>query len=181
MNLATIAAKHQPHSCVVADTLDLPHPSSSFDFAISIAVIHHLSTPERRIEAVKALLEALIPPGSTESRHGGSSGKALIFVWALEQKGSRRGWDEGDEQDVMVPWVKKAVGSRQQSRRQDSGPNLDASKDASGTAEPETYMRYYHLYRKGELEANIAEAGGVVLESGYDRDNWWAVAARANV
>jgi tRNA (uracil-5-)-methyltransferase TRM9 len=37
------------------------------------------------------------------------------------------------------------------------------------------YQRYYHLYRKGELETDIAAAGGVVLESGYEKDNWWAI------
>ena len=34
-----------------------------------------------------------------------TGGKALIYVWALEQKNSRRGWDENSAQDVFVPWV----------------------------------------------------------------------------
>jgi len=106
-------------------------------------VVHHLSTSARRIEAIRAILETLR-----------QDGKALFFVWALEQKGSRRGWDEGDEQDVMVPWVK----------------NKEADKEA------QTFYRYYHLYRRGELEHDINNAGGVVTESGYERDNWWAIA-----
>ena len=84
-------------------------------------------------------------------------GKALIFVWALEQKGSRRGWDESGEQDVMVPWIMQ--------RRKDDG--VDGSK--------KTFQRYYHLYRKGELEEDVVRAGGKVMEGGYERDNWWAV------
>jgi len=122
-NLVQIAAKHEPHSTIVADTLALPHQAGRFDFAISIAVVHHLSTPERRREAIQSILECL--------RKG--HGKALVYVWALEQKGSRRGWDEGGEQDVMVPWVMK-VGKK-------NGGSDDSSE--------KTFQRYYHLYRKG--------------------------------
>lgn len=149
VNLAKIASQHQPHSSLVADNLSLPHPLGFFDFAISIAVIHHLSTPQRRIEAVAAILELLRP--STEAE---TAGRALMYVWALEQKHSRRGWDEGDDQDVMVPWVMK-----------------------QGPEEARTFHRYYHLYRQGELQQDIVDAGGVVLEAGYERDNWWAIAA----
>lgn len=143
--LAKIARQHQPHSVLVADTIALPHPDLSFDFAISIAVIHHLSTTERRVDAIRAILQKLRP-----------AGQALFFVWALEQKDSRRGWDDGHEQDVLVPWVLK--------------PQSNACDP------PVTYERYYHLYRKGELQKDICTAGGKVIESGYDRDNWWCIA-----
>ena len=156
--LASIAAQHQLHSAIVADNLALPHDGSGvggrFDFAISIAVIHHLSTPERRQEAIGSVLECLR-----------EDGKALIYVWALEQKSSRRGWDEGYEQDVMVPWVMK-TGKRDLGNGEKSEP------------QETTFQRYYHLYRSGELEQNIRAAGGEVLQSGYEKDNWWAVATR---
>ena len=132
----------------MADVLDVPHPAGKFDFAISIAVIHHLSTRDRRIAAVRSILELL----RNEEK---SPGKALLYVWALEQDSSRRGWKAGDEQDVMVPWVLKSKGK-----------------------EDKTFQRYYHLYRKGELEGDVDSAGGVVLESGYEKDNWWAIARR---
>lgn len=74
----------------------------------------------------------------------------LVYAWALEQSSSRRGWDEGSEQDTLVPWVMRSKGK----------PD-------------ETFERYYHLYRKGELEEDVIAAGGQVLESGYERDNWW--------
>ena len=41
-----------------------------------------------------------------------------------------------------------------------------------------TYQRYYHLYRKGELEEDVLHAGGVVLDSGYEKDNWWAIVGK---
>ncbi|KAF2397213.1 S-adenosyl-L-methionine-dependent methyltransferase [Trichodelitschia bisporula] len=150
-NLVRFAVRHEPHAAVVADVLDLPHPRRRFDFAISVAVVHHLSTPERRIEAIRAILDVL-----TLASGGAEGGRALIYVWALEQKGSRRGWDEGHEQDIMVPWITK-------------GPK-------SSGQEEKTYQRYYHLYRKGELEEDVVKAGGKVLSSGYERDNWWAIA-----
>lgn len=189
-----IAKQHEPHDVVVADNLSLPHPPHSFDFAISIAVVHHLSTPARRVEAVKCILELLRPSQQA------SVGKALIYVWALEQKSSRRGWDEGGEQDVMVPWVlttkkekvPKKKKNKQQKRREEEGTAPDDSEgEKEGKAQSEekletadvkpegdkTFLRYYHLYRKGELEGDIEKAGGKVLESGYEKDNWWAIAS----
>ncbi|CAG8136294.1 unnamed protein product [Penicillium olsonii] len=145
-NLARIALQHQPHSTVVADILELPHQDGRFDFAISIAVVHHLSTPARRTQAVAEILRTVKPASPT---HEG--GKVLVYAWALEQKNSRRGWDKGDEQDRMVPWVRKGE-------------------------HPQTFHRYYHLYEEGELERDIDNAGGRVLESGYEKDNWWAIA-----
>ena len=154
-NLAKIAAQNVLSSSVVADVLTLPHPLSSFDFAISIAVIHHLSTRQRRVKAVESVLGTLhVPKGQTKLEFG----RALIFVWALEQKQSRRGWGEGDEQDVLVPWIRHDAGD----------PHLPGRST--------TFQRYYHLYRRGELEEDITEAGGVVVDSGYERDNWWAIA-----
>ena len=108
------------------------------------------------------MLEVLKPSPSHEhsvSVDVSRASKALIYVWALEQKHSRRGWDEGDDQDVMVPWVMK-------------------QNTAAHGASEKTFNRYYHLYRRGELEEDIQAAGGEVIESGYEKDNWWAIAVR---
>lgn len=195
-NLIKFAQQHKPHDVVVADNLSLPHPPHSFDFAISIAVVHHLSTPARRVEAVKCILDLLRP----SQEDADSGGKALIYVWALEQKSSRRGWDEGGEQDVMVPWVmtaKKEKAPKQKKQKKNGGERV-GSAGAEGkqmeeqkeeqkeekleTQDPKpegdkTFLRYYHLYRKGELEGDIEQAGGKVCESGYEKDNWWAIAS----
>jgi tRNA (uracil-5-)-methyltransferase TRM9 len=186
-NLISIAKQHQPHSAIVANNLSLPHPASSFDFAISIAVVHHLSTPARRIEAVKAILDLLRPSPAPAPVEGSSPppARALIYVWALEQKDSRRGWDEGHEQDVMVPWVmkgKKEKGQKVKGRGdgEAAGEVGEVEVEPVKPAEDKTFLRYYHLYKKGELENNIEEAGGEVVESGYEKDNWWAIAVRRN-
>ncbi|KAK2044416.1 S-adenosyl-L-methionine-dependent methyltransferase [Colletotrichum somersetense] len=142
------AARVPSNQVLVADSLALPYRAGAFDFAISIAVIHHMSTRERRRAAVAGLLDAVRP----------GTGRALVMVWALEQGGSRRGWDAGAAQDQLVSWVTKGR------KEQPDQPARD-----------ETFQRYYHLYREGELEEDVAEAGGRVLESGYERDNWWAI------
>lgn len=50
------------------------------------------------------------------------------------------------------------------------------SKDKGKEAEANpVYNRYYHLYKQGELEFDAAEAGGKVIESGYEKDNHWAI------
>lgn len=46
-----------------------------FDYAISIAVLHHLSTQERRTKALLEIKRCLKP-----------GGRALVTVWAKEQK-----------------------------------------------------------------------------------------------
>lgn len=134
-------AKEFGHEVIVSDGLSLPHHDNFFDFAISIAVIHHFSTEERRIEAIRHILIKLKP-----------TGEALIYCWALEQEKSRRGYKEGMEQDVLVPWVTKQA--------------------------TETKMRYYHLYKKGELVDNAQKAGATVVDNGYEKDNWWVIIRR---
>lgn len=94
-------------------------------------------------------------------------GQALLFVWALEQHSSRRGWKAGDEQDVLVPWVLKG-----------KPPNTSSSAtqgETQSSGAGEVFNRYYHLYAAGELEAECAQAGARVVRNGYDRDNWWVV------
>ncbi|POS87580.1 S-adenosyl-L-methionine-dependent methyltransferase [Erysiphe pulchra] len=152
-NLVQIAKRHEPHTVVVADSLSLPHQNGRFDFAISIAVVHHMSTPHRRRAAIKSIIDCL-----------NKDGRALIFVWALEQKGSRRGWQEGGEQDITVPWVMKSN---------------HVKADGLGE-EDKTFLRYYHLYKEGELEDDINSVSGKVLACGYEKDNWWAICQRSS-
>ena len=65
-----------------------------FDYTICIAVIHHLSTVEKRKKAISELL-----------RITKSNGEILILVWALEQEtDSRRKFIK---QDNYVDWKDK--------------------------------------------------------------------------
>lgn len=71
----------------------------------------------------------------------------------------------------MVPWVVKG-------RKEKKGHGEEGGEEKKEVQSDKTYLRYYHLYRKGELEEHVEEAGGVVVESGYEKDNWWVIARR---
>ncbi|KAM7218830.1 hypothetical protein V8F06_005844 [Rhypophila decipiens] len=182
---------------LVADGLSLPFRNHSADFVICVAVVHHMSTRARRQDAVRQLLKCVVVPPTHLATAGGAAdpdeiiargGTVLVYVWALEQGGSRRGWDEGGEQDLLVPWVMKQSQAQQPKKaKSDGGGNGGGSKEDTNTTrftesgpdpDPSTvFNRYYHLYRKGELEEDVLAVGGVVVKSGYDRDNWWVVCA----
>jgi tRNA (uracil-5-)-methyltransferase TRM9 len=73
-------------------------------------------------------------------------GKILITVWAMEQEpDSNFSFNLSDE---MVPWKSKDDGN--------------------------TYLRYYHIYRKGELEAEIKKLCPEFTNEGieYELGNW---------
>ena len=79
---------------ISGDILNIPFKDNTFDYTICIAVIHHLSTNEKRKKAISELLRVTKP-----------NGKILILVWALEQEpDSRRKFTE---QDNMVNWKDK--------------------------------------------------------------------------
>lgn len=72
--------------------IDLPFKDNTFDNTICIAVIHHLTTFDKRIKAVNELV-----------RVTKKNGKILFCVWSLQQpKKSRRIFNKGDN---IVPWV----------------------------------------------------------------------------
>jgi tRNA (uracil-5-)-methyltransferase TRM9 len=178
VSIAAGASKNEPHVAIVSDLLSLPHPEGKFDFAICIAVIHHLSSEERRVEGMRAVL-ATLKKSQAEGGWEGTEAEALIFVWAVEQQSSRRGWDRDSERDVLVPWVMKGTGTGKKKR----GKEREKGEDRDGREEDEkdeekTFQRYYHLSEEGELEGLVKKAGGVVVRSGYERDNWWVVARR---
>ena len=79
---------------VCGDILDIPYKTDSFDYTICIAVIHHLSTVEKRKKAIEEL-ERVTKKG----------GKILVLVWAFEQeKDSRRKFIT---QENFVDWRDK--------------------------------------------------------------------------
>ncbi|KAG8954768.1 hypothetical protein FRC03_011407 [Tulasnella sp. 419] len=130
------------------DALDNCWRAGAFDYAISIATIHHLTTPERRRQAVETLIRCLNP------RHG----RLMIYVWAIEQDNlSKRVIPDGDGdsdngRDTLVPWVlaKPAV----------TAPGISQQDENSSGAE--TFHRYYHFFSKNELR-ELAEAAATEL------------------
>jgi tRNA (uracil-5-)-methyltransferase TRM9 len=115
-----------------------------FDYAICIAVLHHLPDPTARVMALEGMRDVLAPGASF-----------LVFVWALENNESVRRHKDLEwlnPQDVLVPWHQK---------------------------DGKAALRFYHLFREGELEGLVASVDGLIVDaSGYDRDNWYVVGHR---
>lgn len=139
--------------CLQASMTRIPLRSGSIDYCLCIASLHHLFGAERRGEAVQEMLRVMAV---------GAVG--LVFVWSWEQLEQNSPSSlsrhkivhmKEDPQDVLVPW---RTGEREESR-------------------------YYHLFKRGELEELFLEADrkglkSSFLESGYDRDNWYVIFQR---
>jgi len=134
--------------CLICDNINIPFRSHFFDTVISIAVIHHLSTEERRLKAIKELFRIL--------RVGG---KLLITVWALEQKGKQY-----STQDVFVPWhLQPTYASTTVEPLQD---NLVYNR----------YYHLFKEGELLSLAQQIQ--GIRILECAYDHDNWYLFAEK---
>ena len=68
-------ARSRDHEVLVCDNLLLPYKDNCFDAVLSIAVIHHFASKQRRREAIEELARVLAPKG-----------KMIIYVWAMEQQ-----------------------------------------------------------------------------------------------
>ncbi|XP_066442323.1 alkylated DNA repair protein alkB homolog 8 isoform X2 [Eleutherodactylus coqui] len=185
-NLVDICGKRKFEACV-CDALSVPFRSGSFDACISIAVIHHFATEERRLAAVQELIRLL--------KRGG---KALIYVWAMEQeykKNKSKYLKEGktsneriipdaksdqtlpihtnrtafDSQDLLVPWHLKA---NNQARNNEATTAKEEHQLLPGSL----YHRYYHVFCEGELETLCTRVTGVTVRHSYhDQGNWCVV------
>ncbi|XP_055625198.1 alkylated DNA repair protein alkB homolog 8 [Toxorhynchites rutilus septentrionalis] len=170
-------------SVVQCDCLALPFRSASVDACISIAVIHHLATETRRMQAVAEMARVLRP-----------GGRALVYVWAKNQeadekkssylrqnkqnnkprKGNKIEKDttemDGEtilpihtnrtqfqHQDLLVPWKLRNV------ECSEAGPKV-------------TFLRYYHVFNEHELQEMCGKIGEILVEdSYYDQGNWCVV------
>jgi tRNA (uracil-5-)-methyltransferase TRM9 len=171
----------------VGDALCTNYRSGCFDFAISIATIHHMSTFERRSKAVQEMIRLISPVPASEvstersEKHSQGPyaaltlgrGRFLIVVWAREQRGqSRRQFENvceevkevemlSAEQDLLVPWILRK--------------DTDATK-------AEVFQRFYHVFSEGELESVVEDAAkkfsdlDVKLEmNGWEKGNWYGI------
>ena len=77
--LLLAAGKSFKADVAVADGMQLPYASQRFDAVLCIAVLHHITSPARRIEMLTELLRLLRP-----------GGKALVTVWATDQEDMKK-------------------------------------------------------------------------------------------
>lgn len=136
------------------------------------AVPRSLSFQERREAAVRELLRLLRP-----------GGQALIYVWALEQKGTQE--DDGPSKYIKPVKNNFSQTCLPQDGQGDSGMPLPVhinrtDFEAHDMLVPwhsrdtgEVHYRYYHLFQEGELRALVeGVAPGVVQEEYLDQGNW---------
>lgn len=73
--------------------MSIDYPDNQFDHSICIAVIHHLSTEERRKQAIKELVRVTKPGGTI-----------FIYVWALDSRDEHNKKKIYHEQDNLIPF-----------------------------------------------------------------------------
>jgi len=159
------------------DCLYLPYKDDSFDAAISIAVIHHLSTRERRRRAISEIVRILRP-----------TGKCLIYVWAKEQRK-----DSADsfylKYGKKIKEEHKKIDLNKSSHESISEHRLVLPVHENRTnftysdmlvpwkkKDGERFLRYYHVFQEGELAKLCAEVStALIKEVYYDQGNWCVI------
>jgi len=77
---------------LLGNSCSLPFQNDCFDYCICVAVLHHLSSPERRKQCVDEMLRVLKPNGS-----------CVFNVWSYENQ-TKKKFVVGDN---YVPWVSR--------------------------------------------------------------------------
>ncbi|KAJ6668587.1 hypothetical protein lerEdw1_012069 [Lerista edwardsae] len=113
-------ARNKDCEVMICDNLNLPFRGQCFNAIISVGVIHHFSTKQRRIKAIREMARVLVP-----------GGQMMIYVWAMEQKNRHFA-----KQDVFVPW-NRALCSRLLSESKKPGHKNDLAQTVrSETVDP---------------------------------------------
>ncbi|XP_065369880.1 alkylated DNA repair protein alkB homolog 8 [Calliphora vicina] len=168
------------------DCLHVPVRSNSVDGCISIAVIHHLATADRRLSAIKELVRILRP-----------SGRGLIYVWAknqiadnkkssylrqnksinknkttedeLRQQTQRQMDEKAKEAPVTLPVHSNRTTFQQQDVLV---PWKVKAPQNEQNGEKPTFLRYYHVFEENELDVLLHGIPEVqILNSYYDQGN----------
>lgn len=171
---------------IVADCIHIPIKDHSVDAAMCIAVMHHLSTVERRIRCLQEL-----------SRIVKVGGLINVQAWAKEQEETSRRKFSGT--DVFVPFsaqpkyldkVNHKQGKSNLSSLSSNGSGKEIVHDGVGRMYSDAYdgaeydeskglvvfHRYCHMYRQGELEELVEKVPTLeILESGIESGNHFVV------
>jgi tRNA (uracil-5-)-methyltransferase TRM9 len=103
----------------------IPEKNDLFDFVISIAVIHHLDTNNKRVIGIMECLRVLKP-----------NGFFMFQVWSWEQDNQHFKFNKGDN---LVPW---------KLRKKDVLKNVPKSEKNEIV---EIINRYYYIFDKQEI------------------------------
>lgn len=134
----------------LCDVCQNNYPNDYFDVIISIAVIHHLSSEEKRISMLKEI-----------SRILKSNGKCLITAWTSDieygievddkqikcSKLFKKAKKINDNNDYLIPW--------------NNGKN--------------TYYRFYHLFKVNKFNKLVGKIDNLIIEKVYYEMNNYCV------
>jgi ubiquinone/menaquinone biosynthesis C-methylase UbiE len=126
------------------DIGSLPLKNDSMDAVLYIATLHHLPTPQERMQSLLEIKRCLKPGGAT-----------LISAWAQEQEKFKEELEKSKDNqeksfeygDIFLPWKMK---------------------------EGREFQRYYHLFSKEEFEELIGKSGLEVKKIFFSADNHYA-------
>ncbi|ELU01726.1 hypothetical protein CAPTEDRAFT_156565 [Capitella teleta] len=178
----TAISHERGHQVWVSDVLATPLRDGSVDAAICIAVIHHLSTQERRFQALVEMKRIL--------RVGG---KALIYVWARDQKRGNVASNYLKESSDLPrdEEIKSAVDAKDLkaelptelsvhvNRTEFQQQDLLVPWKLKGKEEKQVFHRYYHVFEESELEELCQRMQDVeVNDVYYDQGNWCVIFTR---
>lgn len=153
-----------------AEAMKLPVRDEFVDHCISIAVIHHLASSERRLKALREIVRILRPGGT-----------ALIYVWALEQElkdGKSSKYLKKQEKVDEALEVKTHLGIPIHTNRRKFG-SQDVFVPWKSKSSSETFLRFYHVFKENELEELCSQLNGVaIIKRYYDEGNWCLVIAK---
>ncbi|XP_039987691.1 alkylated DNA repair protein alkB homolog 8 [Xiphias gladius] len=119
----------------VSDARIVPLRTASCDACISIAVIHHFSTQDRRLAAVRELVR-LLKPG----------GRALIYVWAFEQEYNKQRSKYLKEQNKEIPANLRPINS-----------TLDDGQEPHGKSRIQTSRHLEDNYRPVDSMGDVSK------------------------
>lgn len=160
----------------LSDCLCLPYKNNSLDAAISIAVIHHLSTNERRKQAISELARVLKP-----------NGKCLIYVWAIEQ-------EKNSAQTAYLKYstTKKKNKTFSKEKLTEYGITLPVHENRTQFMSTDMlvpwkrkgggdFLRFYHVFKEGELTQLCSEVPTFTIKNVYyDQGNWCVILQKKN-
>lgn len=177
---------HQVFNC---DCLQLPIRSNCVDLCISIAVLHHLATSDRRLKALIEINRVLVV-----------GGQALIYVWAKEQfknhnlstylkqsKINKQKSENINEEiknfcveavDINLPIHK----NRSNFIHNDLLVPWKLNQQKKQEIEPETHLRYYHVFEESELKCLCEQIKNCkVIDYYYDQGNWCIIFEKTQI
>ncbi|SBS84159.1 methyltransferase, putative, partial [Plasmodium ovale curtisi] len=182
----------------LANCISIPLRSNIADLCISIAVIHHIGTHEKRRKAVAEMVRCVKV-----------GGRVLIYVWAYEQQENVVGNRKFDSQDIFVPWYLQPQHTLETSYNEEAHKQVEQQgEEAYREVRPcypakkgkhlytrlqnrkgntfhlfiDVYLlklqRYYHVFRKEELYELCTSIDGVQVEEFFFDCNNWAIVLR---